>query len=55
MLAVFSQSAILSWLVSISFINRLRAEAFMWLVLISACIYNVYYILEKNYNDADPK
>ncbi len=43
----FLHSAIISWFVCITFINRMRAEVFIWLVLIAACTFFVYKV-EKN-------
>lgn len=42
MLAI--QSSLLSFIVSMSFMNRLRAEVFYWIILFIACAYNVYYL-----------
>ena len=38
------QAAFISFLVSATFINRLRSEMLYWLVLYSACAYNIYVI-----------
>lgn len=42
MLAI--QCALLSFIISMSFMNRLRAEVFYWLILFAACAYNIYYL-----------
>ena len=36
------QAALISFLVSMSFVNRMRAEVLYWLILFSACAYNIY-------------
>ncbi|MBO9490482.1 O-antigen ligase family protein [Endozoicomonas sp. G2_1] len=41
-LALFIRSACICWFVTCVFINRLRAEAFIWLALITAAIYSIY-------------
>ena len=38
------QGALLSFLVSLTFMNRLRAEVLYWLILYSACAYNIYIV-----------
>lgn len=37
-------AATLSYLISMTFMNRLRAEMLYWFVLYSACAYNIYVI-----------
>lgn len=37
-------SVLLCFIVSLTFMNRLRAEVFYWLILFSMCAYNIYYI-----------
>lgn len=38
------QAALMSFLVSMSFVNRMRSEVLYWLILFSACAYNIYVI-----------
>lgn len=42
------QGAFISFLVSMSFLNRSRAEILYWLVMISACAYNIYVLKDQN-------
>jgi hypothetical protein len=48
------EAALLSFLISMTFINRFRAEIFYWLILFTACAYNIYIVKpnkEKKKND----
>lgn len=36
------QAALLSFIISMSFINRMKAEVLYWLILYTACAYNIY-------------
>lgn len=40
------QAALLAFIIAISFLNRMRAEVLYWLILYSACAYNIY-VLKK--------
>ena len=41
------EASIITFLVTMSFMNRFRAEILYWLILYTACAYNIYYI-KKN-------
>ena len=36
------QAALLSFVVAMTFLNRMRAEVLYWCILYSACAYNIY-------------
>lgn len=42
--ALVVQAALLAYLASATFLDRMRAEALYWLVLFAACLYNVYVV-----------
>jgi O-antigen ligase len=46
------QGAIIVFIVAMSFLNRMRAEVLYWLILYSACAYNIY-VLKKHNQDRD--
>lgn len=41
------EGALISYMVGASFLNRMRAEVFYWLILFTACAYNVYILQKK--------
>lgn len=41
------EAALLAFVVSMSFLNRLRADVLYWLILYSACAYNIYVLRMK--------
>jgi hypothetical protein len=43
------EAALISFMVSMTFINRFRAEVFYWLILFTACAYNIY-VLKKDHS-----
>lgn len=44
------EGAFLAYLIAMSFMNRYRAEVFYWLVLFSACAYNIFVVKESTDN-----
>lgn len=44
------QAALLSFIVSMTFINRMRAEVLYWLILYAACAYNIYVLKTQSGN-----
>lgn len=38
------ESMLISYMVSMTFINRMRAEVFLWCVFFIACAFNIYYL-----------
>jgi len=48
------ESALISFMVSMLFINRFKAEILYWLILYSACAYNIY-VLNKDYSGSEPE
>ncbi|MDP5133738.1 MAG: O-antigen ligase family protein [Paraglaciecola sp.] len=49
------QSALISFVVAMSFLNRLRAEVLYWLILYTACIYNIYVLKPEKLKLASQK
>ena len=47
------EAMLVTFVVAMSFLNRMRAEIFVWCVLFVACAYNIYY-LRKLHLIADP-
>jgi len=45
------EAALITFIVSMTFINRLRAEVFYWLILYTACAYNIY-VLKNTQKEA---
>lgn len=45
--ALAIQSALLTYVVGMTFMNRLTAEILYWLVMFTACAYNIYYLKEE--------
>ena len=48
------EAMLISFLVAATFINRLRAEALYWIILYTACAYNIFIlrsVTEKTQND----
>jgi len=39
---------LISFLVTATFMNRFRAEALYWIILYTACAYNIYVLTGKN-------
>jgi hypothetical protein len=44
------QGALIAFIISMTFLNRMRAEILYWLVMISAMAYNVYVLKDQNNN-----
>ncbi len=44
------EASLLSFLIAMTFLNRFRAETLYWLVLFTACAYNIYVIKPKSEN-----
>lgn len=42
------EAALLGFIVSMTFLNRLRAEVLYWLIMYIACAYNIYVLKEQN-------
>jgi hypothetical protein len=43
------QASLITFAISMTFLNRMRAEILYWLILYSACAYNIYVLkAEKN-------
>jgi len=42
------QGAFISYLVAITFVNRLTAETLFWFVLFTGCAYNIYVLKEDS-------
>ncbi|MGY0586407.1 MAG: O-antigen ligase family protein, partial [Paraglaciecola chathamensis] len=38
------ESMLISYLVAMTFLNRMRSEIFLWCILFIACAYNIYYL-----------
>lgn len=38
------ESMLISYLVAMTFLNRMRSEIFLWCILFVACAYNIYYL-----------
>ncbi|WP_339772592.1 O-antigen ligase family protein [uncultured Paraglaciecola sp.] len=44
------ESMLITFVVTMSFLNRMRAEIFVWCILFVACAYNVYYLRKLHLN-----
>ena len=49
---IMLHAALISYLVSMTFMNRFRAELLYWLILYSACAYNIYVIKSPGRNES---
>jgi O-antigen ligase len=49
------EAALLSFIVSMTFLNRFRAEILYWLILYTACAYNIYAIKPSESGKIDDK
>lgn len=47
------EGAFVAFLISMSFLNRSRAEVFYWIVLFACCAYNIY-VVRSRFGAADP-
>lgn len=42
------EASLIAYIIAMSFINRSRAEIFYWLILYTACAYNIYVLKDQN-------
>jgi O-antigen ligase len=47
------QTGLIIFMISMSFMNRMRAEVLYWLILYSACAYNIYYFKKQTEIEGD--
>ena len=44
------ESMLITFVITMTFLNRMRAEVFLWCILFVACAYNVYYLRKLHLN-----
>ncbi|WP_133470509.1 O-antigen ligase family protein [Paraglaciecola marina] len=49
------QCALITFIVTMTFLNRLRAEVLYWIILYTACVYNVYILKPQETKNANPE
>ncbi len=49
------QSGFIAFLIAMTFINRMRAEVLYWIILYTACLYNIYILTPSTYKSVERK